>query len=387
MTRVNSIALLTDPSLRKKMYGDASEGEILHALKDVMDCFPTPEQFKNLCHKLSKGADEMILMESDRSINQFTPKFIFEEGGAGLTKTIDTFHENRGGAVYSVEREVSDALWMSDVKDDGSFDELKWLAPSIHVSYEKSDKNSILVQRVSRSQLISLLQECEFTPFDIPALMCMDKIWRDDELLGRDDNMILWRVEQNTKKGFLPVRMGWFNASASFRDIRHNYLKEDFNINNCNNFHVWIDNQPDKNCAIDKREESIDDLERVFKTMAYASTQYARPQSVTKDKKARNKMKKNGVRVPNKGGIFRVVDLPMEIKARLVDEYKKGKSKSHNWENGRRAHFRYFRDDCFVNMKGKWIWIPPILDKDGKLPKWKGKVRKRRKGARRLQLS
>ena len=375
MTLVNSISNLADPILRDEL--GYSEGEKLEELNSILKFFPTSQEFKTL--------SDSDLMAFDVAMKSFTPKFIFEEGGSGLTKTIDTFHNQRGGVVFSVEKEVSDALWMAEVKDDGSFDELKWLAPSIHISYEKSDINSISIQRVSRNQLISLLQECKLTDFETPELMCMDKIFRDDPLLGDDENIIIWRVEQNTDKGFLPVRMGWFKACSAFKDIRGNYLKDNFNINNCNNFHVWVDNLPEENCAIDKREESIEDLERVFKTMAYASTQYVKPQPIAKDKKTLKEVKKNGVRVPSKGGVFRIVDLPQEIKTKLIRDYKNSKGKSHNWDNGRRAHFRYFRDDCFVNMQGKWTWIPPILDKKGNLPKWGGRIKKPRKGSKRLR--
>jgi hypothetical protein len=65
-----------------------------------------------------------------------------------------------------------------------------------------------------------------------------------------------------------------------------------------------------------------------------------------------------------------------------LPEIKKERSKesepsgrTHNFY-GRRGVLRYYKDDRYVNMKGKYQYIPPILGPNGEIPKALFKVRK-----------
>jgi len=106
-----------------------------------------------------------------------------------------------------------------------------------------------------------------------------------------------------------------------------------------------------------------------IKVLAYASVPHL-SKKVTK--KGLPRQGKPGVKGRPNNNIFRVVYLP---------EIHKGSSPAGNNERkhdfkGRRGFIRTYRNDRYVNMKGKIQYIPPVPGPNGEIPRSVYKVRK-----------
>jgi hypothetical protein len=343
---------------------DSPEAVMDAMINGLTKNFPSPKEFKFL--SISD------LPKYDIDIANLSDNFFATEGAEGFNSMGDTFHTSTNNTILAIEQNVSDSIWIKNDPTNASFDEVKWSAPSLHLQYEKSNSSSLLLQRTTRSALVKLAQICKLEKAEVRQVICMDKIFRDYGL-GMHDNIILWKVMESNKC----TRGGWLKGSDTFRDIKRIYLDDSFDIDCSLNYVVWTGHDEHKNCNKNSREKSIKDLEKAYKVMAYASIIHTRPEAISrKDEKAIKKLKNNGVKVPPKGQVYRIVALPKVIKERLQKEsdarFKKGKG----LPNGRAGHMRYFRNACYTNMRGQWGFVMPVRDSKGNLPKTMFKVTK-----------
>jgi hypothetical protein len=333
-------------------------------LNAVSKKFPSPKEFKSL--SISD------LPKYDIGIESLSDKFFTSEGAEGINNMADTFHTSTNRPILAIEKEVANSVWIKNDPSNASFDEVKWSAPSLHLQYEKSNSASLLLQRTTRSALIKLAQRCKLKDSDVYQVVCMDKIFRDHGL-GMHDNIILWKVMESNKW----TRGGWLKGSDTFRDIKRVYLNDRFDIDGSVHYFVWAGHDADKNCNKNSREKSIKDLEKAYKIMAYSSIIYTRPEAISrKDKKAIKKLTNNGVKVPSKGQVYRVVALPKVIKERLQKESDARATQGKGLPNGRAGHMRYFRNARYTNMRGQWGFVMPVCDSKGNLPKTMFRVTK-----------
>ena len=323
----------------------------------VIKNFPSPKEFKSLTIS--------DLPKYDIATSTLSDKFSITEGAEGFNSMGDTFHTATNSNILAIEKDVVDSIWIKNDPTNASFDEVKWNAPSLHLQYEKSNAPSLLLQRTTRSALIKLAQRCSLEEMEVCQVILMDKIFRDHGL-GMHDNVILWKVMESNKY----TRGGWLKGSDTFRDIKRLYLDDSFDIDSSPNYVVWTGVDEDKNSNKNSREKSIKDLEKAYKIMAYSSIIYTRPEPIPrKNKKLIKKLTNNGIKLPPKGGVYRVVSLPKTIHEELQKKAYSQAKKGKGLPNGRAGHMRYFRHARYTKMQGQWGFVMPVPDSKGNMPK------------------
>lgn len=384
--------------------------ELLNAR--LTDCIPALQEFKK------RNPDK--LTDYDLQLNLYLDgddTRLYAEAAEGLSNASNTFHSQRG-TMYSVEKEVHDSIWMRENPSDAQFNQVKWQAPSIHIEYEKSSQNPVILQKVNRHDLFNIIKDYNLYRSEIANLLCMFRAWELDEALSENprpnakDEIIIWKIL--CKKTRKPLRMGYFRGIDTFSSINKSYNHDDFDIDRASNYHIWLEDEvknnktriftppfekpvcsekysvtdEDEDVIINAqytpeiRQETIADLEMAYSVLAYASTPYINPVPVAKNSKAKRQMRNNGVRVPSKGSIFRIGQLPLEIRVQEKSEVLgRGKSSSH--PNGRIGYDRFLKHEKYKKSGLQYTWIPvkPILNKEGRIPILIGhKVTKRTKG-------
>jgi len=109
-----------------------------------------------------------------------------------------------------------------------------------------------------------------------------------------------------------------------------------------------------------------------YKVLVYSAVPQLKPKEMLNKQRLPREAKpgcKNRPKVP----VLHVVDLPAAYRRDCMVKIGGGGNKEFR---GRRGHFHYYRADCFVNRKGTFDYFPPVLGRDGTLPKRVFRVRK-----------
>ena len=279
-----------------------------------------------------------------------------ELAAQGLFHVAESFKEQYGVTV-SVEKSVTDSMWLYNLSDS-CFLDVKWISPSIRLEFEDKDLLAIELHKGDTSTFCaySAYKYEESSQEGLEVGKFFDLL-DADPVMKRGGEMIAYKIFANDRQyamGYLP---SWVSYTK-YAEIVNKGEKSDFN-----------------NTSTPQKQYILDSIMRAFKVMAFASVPRLAPAPIKKsDIKARKKLKAKGVKIPNKGSLYRVVYLPKIIEEYSRKHYKEGNGKA--LKNGRVGHLRYYKHERFTNKQGTWDLMPPICDANGNLPKVLYKVRK-----------
>jgi len=302
------------------------------------------------------------------------------EAGNALSKASFTLHE-LDGVLYSVEDSVRQSIMGVDITNT-RFDETLWMGKSILFNYEKSSDSWVMLQKVNKATYMDLAKKCNLKSVDALSMLCLHKMFAEDSLAKKHENIIVWKIFKDKKaifsKSLKESKFGWFAGDATFSDIRDQYTTEESMHEDGNSHFCWIDGDSD-NDDHTERLDTIGCLEQAFKVLAFASVPMLKPQSISKNKKLLKKLKREGSAIPNSGAMFRVVNLPHEVyEQQKKSFYAKG---SKGLENGRAGGLVYYKHERYTTKRFTWGFRAPVPDKNGNLPKVAYKIKNPTKGS------
>jgi len=238
------------------------------------------------------------------------------------------------GATFYVERGVSDDLQLTDFAN-GRFEDLPWPATTVEFNFEDPALGTMLIGKLSRKDLVE------------------------------------------TARDKLNVEMAGYSASPDHDHQMISLCQCSDGSGSCltvHDEHTWpkllesgaLDSAYQGHAAdlqISRAEsvESVDLLKLCLKILAYASVPQYRPVPVTRGQLHHGEAKP-GVRGRPSRPTFRVVYLPHVVHPTEprppAEPGEPGKAREFK---GRRGHIRWFHSDFFVKMKGKWIYVAPVV--------------------------
>ena len=237
------------------------------------------------------------------------------------------------GATFFVEKQVSDDLQLTDFAS-GKFEDLPWPAVTVEFNFEDPELGTMLVGKLSRKDLV------------------------------------------DTAANKMHVDMMGYSADAGHEHQLISLCQCADGSGSCLNVHdehTWprlletgeVDSMQPHGIADGKmtpRESAalVELLKLCLKVLAYASIPQFKPQPVTPGQLRRGEAKP-GVRGRPKRPTFRIVYLPIVRPAAPPKPTTGQKPGAHREFKGRRGHIRWFHSDFYVNMKGKWIYVPPVI--------------------------
>jgi hypothetical protein len=308
------------------------------------------------------------------------------DAGNALSKAGFVLHQNEG-VLYSVEDSVRESIMGMDVTNS-KFDETLWMGKSILFNYERTNDSWVMLQKVNKSTYIELARKYELRSVDVLSVLCLHKMFAEDEVAKKHENIIVWKIFKDKRavfdSNYKESKFGWFAGDATFSDIREQYLSDLSMQADANSHFIWEGGDSEDDHV--DRLHTIGCLEQAFKVLAFASVPMCKPQSISKNKKILKKLKRDGSPIPKSGGIFRVINLPHEISEQKNDNlYAKGGNKTY--PNGRVPCLVYYKHERYTNKRYTWGIRIGIPDKNGNIPKPAYKVTLPSKGAVPLDTS
>lgn len=302
------------------------------------------------------------------------------EAGNALSKASFALH-TLDGVLYSIEDSVRQSIMGVDITDT-RFDETLWMANSILFNYEKSSDSWVMLQKVNKATYMDLAKKCNLNSIDVLSLLCLHKMFAEDSLAKKHDNIIVWKIFKDKKAIFdnslKESKFGWFAGDATFSDIRDQYMTKESMQADANSHFCWIGGDSD-NDDHNERLHTIGCLEQAFKVLAFASVPMLKPRSISKNTKLLKKLKRQGSAIPSAGAMFRVVNLPHEV----YEQQKKSFYASNGGkglQNGRAGGLVYYKHERYTNKRFTWGFRAPVPNKKGVLPKVAYKIKNPTKG-------
>lgn len=292
---------------------------------------------------------------------------------------ISHFIHEECGVVYSIEKDVQ--LAMDATKngfDNAPLGNLLLMSKSVLINYEKSDQSQIIIQKFTFNELLEATRRIKPTnKAELVDLLCLHKGIRQSlkDLQLKYPEVADFNTTIICHNHLATGEFGWFTANQSMADLRDGIMRDgDPNA-------PWI--EENDSTYID-RLECVAYLEKAFKVLAFTSVPWIKPEPISKKKKILKKLKAQGEKLPSKGGVFRVSYLPVHLRRRAKSRVSSGQG--NKLVNGRAGHIRVYQDDRYVNAKGKWQYIEPLPDKNGKFPPHCYKVTRPPKDAKPLDI-
>lgn len=234
------------------------------------------------------------------------------------------------GTQMHVAKEVSDDLQATDFSNASKIENVPWIAPVVEVYFEDPLLPTILVMKTNPTLLQKWFPQLEVDLEDteyITALMQEGS----DELTSK---MLSIQLKPSMYEAFLnnaevpDMKYGFYSSALS--EVDNNVM--------CYMIHL------------------------VLKVFAFSSIPTYKPVSITR--KQMNKGGKPDVKGRPFRPAVRTAYLPNVISASIST----GTGTEREF-HGRRGHIRWYNDDRFVNKKGTWDFIQPVVDPTtGKYP-------------------
>ena len=287
-----------------------------------------------------------------RQLEKFM-QIAFETGDAGAyTRMTVLALQARFGAQMWVTKDVSDDLQAADLSpDDIKFEEIEWPSKRLEVFFEDPSIPSFL------------------------AVLFTNEEQRQD--LGRAINgearIVTVALDQvQMDKPIIHIQAEDEEASM----VSLTYTPEDVDKFAAGDDLPEHEKSPPSGWSVTMSHDEETELRQLtvllFKVLLLASSE-GHSIRRTRDKPTRKQGGKPGFK--NRPATERLIVeyLPRHFVERRQAAEAEGNT--HKF-NGRRGHWRRFRSEKFVNMKGKKIFIYPILGPDGTVPRKKFIVRK-----------
>lgn len=254
--------------------------------------------------------------------------------GAVFWQIVQTYY--KAGIQMQVSKTVSDDLLDCDFKD-AHIENIPWMAPAIELYFEDPYLPTILVGKITPTELAKLFPHIDITlkaPEYISAAMQSGQ--------GIESSVQTLQLRPEMYKDFLEegkvapmVDTGIFSLAATSLDNRMmSYM-----------------------------------LHLALKVFAFASIERYKPTLLTRKQMIFGG--KPGVHNRPEKKSVRVHYLPKIVYQRNKNAEPSGETREFH---GRRRHIRWYHSDRYVNKKGHWDLIEPIADpKTGKFPEPKQK--------------
>ena len=237
------------------------------------------------------------------------------------------------GMTYVVQKAITDELQQCDFAADTHFENLPWPAKTIEFNFADPELGTILVGHLLRDDLRAVSEtlnvalighaaESTHTHELIVVAHCAD----------RSGSCIIVHDENTWTRMLAGERAEM--ALAGPTDGHMNKVETD----------------------------SLLELTLLcFKVLAYSSIPQFKPQPVSRNQLYRGEGKPGVLGRPARP-TFRTVYLPHVVRPTAPAEPVEGQAPEiHREFKGRRGHIRWFHSDFYVNMKGKWIYVPPVI--------------------------
>jgi hypothetical protein len=280
-------------------------------------------------------------------------QIIFDGRDAGAyTRMSILMLQARFGAQMWVTKDVSDDLQAADLNpDDIKFEEIEWPAKRLEVFFEDPSIPSFLAALFTNEEQRQDLGRAINGEADIVTI-ALDQVQMDKPLIhiqAEDEEASMVSLT------YTPEDVDKFAAGD---DLPEN------------------DERPSSGWSVNMSHDEEADLRQLtvllFKVLLLASSE-GHSIRRTRDKPTRKQGGKPGFK--NRPATDRLIVeyLPRHFVERRQAAEEEGNT--HKF-NGRRGHWRRFRSEKFVNMKGKKKFIYPIPGPDGTVPRKKFVVRK-----------
>ena len=261
-------------------------------------------------------------------------------GYSAIIEILNKLFHVRYGSQMVVEENVTRDLALTDLSNVG-IEDIPFPCDSLEFYFEDPKLPTVLVYRGTLSRQASRLH--------LPL-----REWAQNSANEYDEDSINFWIEGNSGAGMA------FRASSKNWNQMLSASNEEIGA---------------LQGSVAFEDDEWDQIKPIFKlclnVLAYASIPRLAPKLVSKSQlKHGGKPKvRNRPQLP----ILKVIYLPEIKKERSKESEPSGRT--HNFY-GRRGVLRYYKDDRYVNMKGKYQYIPPILGPNGEIPKALFKVRK-----------
>jgi hypothetical protein len=240
------------------------------------------------------------------------------------------------GMTYVVQKAVSDELRHADFAKDTSFENLPWPAKTVEFNFQDPELGTILAGNLSRDELRVIADAINVT--FVGRMAIPDHEHELIALAHTNDHSgtCLLIHDENT----------WARLLAG---ERHD---------------ISPAGPLDSRMTGQETESLIDHVLMCFKVMVYSSIPQFKPMQVTRHQLKRGEGKP-GVRGRPARPTFRTVYLPHVI--RVPDKSATTTTTTTELSGitrefkGRRGHIRWFHSDYFVNKKGTWTYIRPVV--------------------------
>lgn len=253
-------------------------------------------------------------------------------GVQAFTELLLMYTHSHGGMTYVVQRGVTDDLDLTDFVDP-HFENLPWPSDTIEFNFEDPSLGTVLIGHLRRKDMLNMADRLGV------------------KLVGH--------ATLDTHEHELIVLAHCSDGSGSCIMVHDENTWQ--NLLGGERMDMTPRGHGDGKMTSTETEELIRLTLLCFKVLAYASIPQFKPQAVTPGQLRRGEGKA-GVKGRPKLPTFRVVYLPHVVHPTAPRPLEEGEpTGAHREFKGRRGHIRWFHSDFYVKMKGKWIYVPPVV--------------------------
>lgn len=233
------------------------------------------------------------------------------------------------GMTFVVQKAVTDDLELTDFIEP-HFENLPWPARTIEFNFEDPALSTVLIGHLKRTEMVEIADKLNVTLFGHAALDT-----HQHELIA-----LAHCADGSGSAILIHDEDTWTRLLAGER-------------------HDIVPSGPyDGKLPPHEADALVKLVLLCFKVLAYSSIPQYKPQPVTRGQLKRGEAKP-GVKGRPTRPTFRIVYLPHVVHTAPPGESIKT-SGAHVFK-GRRGHIRWFLSDYFVNKKGQWTYIAPIV--------------------------
>lgn len=250
------------------------------------------------------------------------------------------------GSQIWISKEVSDDLQASDI-DDPDFASLEWPHDILEVYFEDRAFPTFLLHKSPRNGLAKFYGNLTGLPFEVsPGVY--------------ENDTVLYDIYTDTPSGATA------SVSLSADDMNQFAVGVEVDVEDQKQRSVM-----DTDLDPQERDEMVRLAMIAFKVLLFASSEGCAPRKTTEQPTKKQGGKAGFKNRPKRPRVI-IEYLPRHRKERK-DQASEITGKTHEF-NGRRGHWRVYKSERYVQMKGKRQFIYPVPDKNGNYPKRKFRV-------------
>ena len=265
------------------------------------------------------------------------------KSGASATfwRLASRIRQSMEGSQIWISKEVSDDLQASDI-DDPDFASLEWPHDILEVYFEDRDFPTFLLHKSRRDGLANFYSNLAGLPFKVAHG-------------AYTNDTVLYDIYADTPDGATA------SVSLSAADMNQFAVGIEVDVEDQKERSVM-----DTDLDPQERDEMVRLAMIAFKVLLFASSEGCAPRKTTEQPTKKQGGKAGFKNRPKRPRVI-VEYLPRHRKERK-DQASEVTGKTHEF-NGRRGHWRVYKSERYVQMKGKRQFIYPVPDKNGNYPK------------------